>query len=151
MTERALKSAFTAARLASGIIDFAGVGPAYPVEEIVTHPIPEATVGEGFARGIFEIDDPNFGNLWTNIPVEDFRRAGFAYGDMVHTRIFHGEKPVFEQDVLFHQSFGFAREGAPMLYTNEMMKLGMAVTQGSLEREYALSFGTDWIVELGKA
>ena len=80
---------YTAARLASGIIDFEGVGPAYPVEEIVCHPIPEPTVGPGHARGIFEIDDPNFGNLWTNIPLDAFNAAGFAYGDMVHTRVFH--------------------------------------------------------------
>ena len=142
---------YTAARLASGIIDFEGVGPAYPVEEIVCHPIPEPTVGPGHARGIFEIDDPNFGNLWTNIPLEAFNAAGFAYGDMVHTRVFHGEELIFEQDVLFHRSFGFAEKGAPMLYNNELMKLGMAVTQGSLERQYGMGFGSDWIVDLSKA
>ena len=142
---------YTAARLASGIIDFEGVGPAYPVEEIVCHPIPEPTVGPGHARGIFEIDDPNFGNLWTNIPLAAFNRAGFAYGDMVHTRVFHGEELIFEQDVLFHRSFGFAEKGAPMLYNNELMKLGMAVTQGSLERQYGMGFGSDWIVDLSKA
>ena len=142
---------YTAARLASGIIDFEGVGPAYPVDEIVCHPIPESIVRSGYARGIFEIDDPNFGNLWTNVPLSDFHRAGFAYGDMVHTKIFHGTELIFEQDVLFHQSFGFAPKGAPMLYNNELMKIGMAVTQGSLEREYGMSFGNDWIVELTKA
>ena len=142
---------YTAARLASGIIDFKGVGPAYPVEEIVCHPIPEPTVGPGHARGIFEIDDPNFGNLWTNIPLDAFNAAGFAYGDMVHTRVFHGEELIFEQDVLFHRSFGFAEKGAPMLYNNELMKLGMAVTQGSLERQYGMGFGSDWIVDLSKA
>ena len=31
---------YTAARLASGIIDFEGVGPEYPVDQIVSHPIP---------------------------------------------------------------------------------------------------------------
>ena len=131
--------------------DFEGVGPAYPVEEIVCHPIPEPTVGPGHARGIFEIDDPNFGNLWTNIPLDAFNAAGFAYGDMVHTRVFHGEELIFEQDVLFHRSFGFAEKGAPMLYNNELMKLGMAVTQGSLERQYGMGFGSDWIVDLSKA
>ena len=142
---------YTAARLAAGIIGFEGVGPAYPVEEIVCHPIPEPTVGPGHARGIFEIDDPNFGNLWTNIPLEAFNAADFAYGDMVHTRVFHGEELIFEQDVLFHRSFGFAEKGAPMLYNNELMKLGMAVTQGSLERQYGMGFGSDWIVDLSKA
>ena len=142
---------YTAARLASGIIDYEGVGPQYPVEEIICHPIPEASVEEGHARGIFEIDDPNFGNLWTNIPLEDFLRAGFRYGDMVHAKVFHGEEKVFEEDVLFHQSFGFAEKGAPMLYNNEMMKLAMAVTQGLLEQQYGLSYGADWIVDLTKA
>ena len=61
---------YTAARLGSGIIDFAGVGPEYPVEDIVTHEIIEPEISEGLAKGIFEIDDPNFGNLWSNIPTE---------------------------------------------------------------------------------
>ena len=138
---------YTAARLASGIIDFEGVGPLYPVDEIVSLPILEPTVEPGHARGIFEIDDPNFGNLWTNVPVDDFRQAGFRYGDMVYTRIFHGETLVFEEDVLFHQSFGFAEKGAPMLYTNELMKVGMAVTEGSLEQRFGLAYGSDWIVD----
>ena len=141
---------YTAARLASGIIDFEGVGPAYPVDEIIEHPILESEVEEGCARGIFEIDDPNFGNLWTNIPLEDFMNAGFGYGDMVHTKIWHGDELIFEDDVLFHQSFGFAKVGAPMLYNNELMKVSMAVTQGSLVQKYGLSYGSDWKVEFTK-
>ena len=46
---------YTAARLASGIIDFEGVGPEYPVEEIVEHPILEPSVEQGKVEGIFEI------------------------------------------------------------------------------------------------
>jgi S-adenosylmethionine hydrolase len=57
---------YCAAKLASGIIDFEGVGPAYPVEEIVTHELLEPIAKQGRVEGIFEIDDPNFGNLWTN-------------------------------------------------------------------------------------
>ena len=141
---------YTAARLASGIIDYEGVGPAYPVDEIVTHPILEPVVAEGHVQGIFEIDDPNFGNLWTNIPLEDFTRAGFHYGDMVHTRILYEDRVVFEKDVLFHQSFGFAKKGDPMLYNNELMKVAMAVTQGSLVHEYGLSYGSSWKVDFSK-
>ena len=141
---------YCAARLASGIITYEQVGPAYPVEEIVEHPILEPFVSEGYARGIFEIDDPNFGNLWSNIPLESIQKAGFSYGDMVHTKICHGGTTVFENDVLFHQSFGFAKKGSPMLYNNELMKVAMAVTQGSLSQEYGLGYGPDWTVELSK-
>ena len=142
---------YTAARLASGIIDFEGVGPAYPVDEIICHPIPEPVIGDGHVQGIFEIDDPNFGNLWTNIPFDGFRKAGFAYGDTVHMKVSRGGETVFEQDVPFHQSFGFAGKGEPMLYNNELMKVAMAVTQGSAAEQYGLGFGSDWKVDLSRA
>lgn len=142
---------YCAARLASGIISYEQVGPAYPVNEIVELPILEPAVEPGHVRGIFEIDDPNFGNLWSNIPLEDFEKAGFSYGDMVHTKVFHGTDLRFEDDVLFHQSFGFAEKGSPMLYNNELMKVAMAVTQGSLEQDFGLGYGSDWIIDLSKS
>lgn len=141
---------YTAARLASGIIDFEGVGPEYPVEEIVEHEILEPTVETGKAEGIFEINDPNFGNLWTNIPLETFQEAGFEYGDHINVVVKHEGEKVFEENVLFHQSFGFAEKGAPMIYNNEMMKVAMAVSQGSFCEQYHLSYGPEWTVEFTK-
>ena len=142
---------YTAARLASGIIDFEGVGPAYPVSEIVRHEILEPTTAPGKVEGIFEIDDPNFGNLWTNIPTQLFFDSGFAYGDIVHCVVKHEGKPVFEQNVLFHKSFGFAKQGDPIIYNNELMKLALAVSCGNFEQKYALGFGADWRVTFTKA
>lgn len=141
---------YCAARLASGIIDFEGVGPAYPVEEIVTHEILEPAVGPGKAEGIFEIDDPNFGNLWTNIPTRLFQQNGFAYGDNVHLKIVHAGVTMFEQDVLFHKSFGYAKQGEPIIYNNELMKVALAVSCGSFEKQYGLGFGPDWRLEFTK-
>ena len=60
---------YCAARLASGIITYEQVGATYPLDEIVTHPILEPTLSTNKIEGIFEINDPNFGNLWTNIPL----------------------------------------------------------------------------------
>lgn len=138
---------YTAARLASGIIDFEGVGPEYPVDEIVEHEILEPVVAPKHVKGIFEINDPNFGNLWTNIPLEKFKEAGFEYGDMVHVKITNEGKVAFEDTVLFHQSFGFAKKGDPMIYNNELMKVAMAVSQGSFCEKYQLSYGPEWEVE----
>lgn len=142
---------YTAARLASGIIDFEGVGPAYPVSEIVRHEILEPKVEQGVAEGIFEIDDPNFGNLWTNIPTRLFFDCGFAYGDKVRVEVTHDGKTVFDQIVLFHKSFGFAKPGDPILYNNELMKIALAVSCGSFKEKYALGFGADWRVRFTKA
>lgn len=141
---------YTAARLGSGIIDFEGVGPEYPVEEIVEHPILEPTIEPGKVQGIFEISDPNFGNLWTNIPLQAFRDAGFAYGDMVNVVIRREDVVAFDQKVLFHQSFGMAKKGEPIIYNNELVKIAMAVSQGSLIKQYGLNFGPEWTVEFTK-
>lgn len=141
---------YTAARLASGIIDFEGVGPEYPVEEIVEHEILEPMITTGKAEGIFEINDPNFGNLWTNIPTEQFMEAGFHYGDTLHTVIRHDGKVVFEQDLLFEKSFGYVKKGDVMIYNNELMKVALAVCQGSLCKQHNLDFGPDWTIEFTK-
>lgn len=141
---------YTAARLASGIIDFAGVGPEYPVEEIVEHEILEPEIAPGHVKGIFEINDPNFGNLWTNIRTEDFEQAGFAYGDTIHTVICHGAETVFEQELLFEKSFGYVQKGEVMIYNNELMKIAMAVCQGSLCKQHSLDFGPEWTVTFTK-
>lgn len=141
---------YCAARLASGIISFEGVGPAYPVDEIVTLPILEPALAEGKVRGIFEIGDPNFGNLWTNIPLSLFAGAGFAYGDRLNLTVRQGGKVVFQERVLFQQSFGFAPRGEVVIYNNELMKIAVAVNQGNFCTRYDLGFGSEWEVEFEK-
>lgn len=138
---------YCAARLASGIISFEQVGPAYPVEEIKEHTIHEPTVEGGSVKGIFEIDDPNFGNLWTNIPLKLFQEQGFKYGDRVRLRIFNKGVQVFDEKVLFHQSFGFAEEKEPIIYNNELLRIALAVSRGSFKKQYNAGFGPDWTLE----
>jgi S-adenosylmethionine hydrolase len=120
------------------------------VEEIVEHPIYEPTVEPGRVEGYFELNDPNFGNLWTNIPLDAFKGAGFEYGDMVNVSIRKDGVEVFRNRVLFHQSFGFAKKGDPMIYNNELMKVAMAVSQGSMCQKYDLWFGPEWTVVFTK-
>jgi S-adenosylmethionine hydrolase len=141
---------YCAARLASGIITFEGVGPTYPVDEIVTFPILEPILENGKVRGIFEIGDPNFGNLWTNIPLFLFTEAGFVYGDTLNLTIRRGGAAVFQEQVLFQQSFGFAQKGEVVIYNNELMKIAVAVNQGSFSKRYNLGFGPEWEVEFEK-
>jgi S-adenosylmethionine hydrolase len=138
---------YCAARLASGIISYAGVGPVYPLDEIVTFPILKPVLQGGKVRGIFEIGDPNFGNLWTNIPLSLFAQAGFASGDYLNLTIRRAGEVVFQQRVLFHQSFGYAPKGDVVIYNNELMKISVAVNQGSFCERYNLNFGPEWEVE----
>lgn len=137
---------YTAARLGSGIIDFAGVGPEYPVDEIVTHEIKEPEIGDGYAKGIFEIDDPNFGNLWTNIPTKVFIEAGFEYGGKVLMTVEHDGEKAYEGIVSFQRSFGYVEKGTVLTYNNELMNVAAAVSQGSFAGEYGIGHGPEWTV-----
>lgn len=141
---------YTAARLGSGIIDFEGVGPEYPVSEIVEHEILEPIVKENEINGIFEINDPNFGNLWTNIPLETFNQAGFHYGDQIMVTIAHSGERLYEDRLLFEKSFGFVKPGDAMIYNNELMKVALAVCQGNFSQMHHLDFGPEWTVRFTK-
>ena len=141
---------YCAARLASGIITYEQVGPAYSVSEIVLFPVLEPRVDNGIVRGIFEIGDPNFGNLWTNIPLSTFTQAGFSYGDRLHLTIQHAGDTVFSKEVLFHKSFGYAQKGEVIIYNNELMKIALAVCQGSFTDQFNLTYGPDWEVTFHK-
>lgn len=141
---------YTAARLASGVIDFEGVGPEYPVEEIVEHPILEPEAEQGKVRGIFEIDDPNFGNLWTNIPYREFEQAGFQYDDRVGMTVCRDGIEVLKETVPFEKSFGYVEKGSTLIYTNELMRIALAVSQGSFCEKYQMGFGPEWTVEFSR-
>lgn len=141
---------YCAAKLASGIISYEEVGPAYAVDEIITHPLHEPEWAEGIVKGIIEINDPNFGNMWTNIPLEVFTKAGFQYGDVLHLTIKHDGQVVFSEKLPFHKSFGFVQKEEPIIYNNELMRIGLSVNQGSFCDRYHLQFGPEWEVEFKK-
>jgi S-adenosylmethionine hydrolase len=139
---------YTAARLASGIIDWEQVGPAYAVEEIVRHAIPEPRVTDGRVQGIVEICDPNFGNAWTTIKWDLLTSAGLGFGDVARVRIANGEEAVFDQCVRIERSFGHVGVGEPVVYCNEVMNVAFALCQGSLCDAYGIGFGPNWHVTL---
>jgi S-adenosylmethionine hydrolase len=138
---------YCAARLASGVITFEEVGPAYNADEIVILPVSEPAEADGTVRGILEINDPNFGNVWTNIPLAMFDAAGFACGSQLKVKITYGGKTVFHGIVPFEKSFGYAEQGAPVVYINEIMNIGLAVVEGSFTGTFGVGYGTGWEVE----
>ena len=135
---------YCAARLAAGIIGYEETGPAYTPETIVRFPLDDAILEEGAVKGVFEIGDPNFGNLWTNIPLELFYKAGFRYGDILRLQVTVEGKTVFEREIPFQPSFGFVARGEPVIYTNELLNIALAVSMGSALDEYGLGYGPGW-------
>lgn len=107
---------YTAARLASGVIDYSGVGPQYPVSEIVLFEQTKGTVKAGYAKGHISDCLRHFGSPGTDISVLDFEKTGIVYGDWVQVRIEKAGKVYFDMPVLYHKSFGYVPEGDPILY-----------------------------------
>ena len=136
---------YCAARLASGIITYEEVGPKYDVEDIVKHNIFEAKEVGNTIEGCFEIKDPNFGNLWSNIPLDIFKKY-FKIGDIVKTKIYHNDKLVYDWNLPYFDSFGKAASGSVMIYNNELNKMAIAKVVGNVSKDYDLDFGLEYKV-----
>lgn len=137
-------------KLAAGLIDYEGVGPAYSVDEIICNPLPEAKITEGRADGYVAMICPNFGCVDTNINYQQFVAAGFRHGDMVNTLVKHGEEVKFEGKVLFHRSFGYVAKGEPIIYNNELNNLDLSLNEVSMGETYGISYGPDWTISIWK-
>ena len=141
---------YTAARLASGVITYEQVGPSYSVNEIKKFDLPEPVVHEDSVEGYMEIDDPNFGNLWTNIHMNYFDQLGIKHGDTVHAKIVKEDTVLFDEDVTYYKSFGDSEKGKALLYNNEVNKISFAMNQDSFKNHYHVNHGSEYKVTFTK-
>ena len=87
----------------------------------------------------------------TNIPIDAFNEAGFSFGDMVHVTISHEGDVHFDADVLYEKSFGYVKQGAPIVFNGSMLYLGIALNQGHFTNTYQIGDGETWKVRITKA
>ena len=138
--------AYTGARLASGIIDFEGVGPKLNVEELNTLPILEPYLEGKAVHGTIDILDVRFGSLWTNIPRELFLQTGIQYGDRVSITIENETRTVYRNIILFARSFADVYVGEALAYVNSLDCVAVAINQGSFARAYNIGTGNSWSI-----
>ena len=142
--------AYCAAKLAAGVIDFAGVGPEYPVDDIVTFEIKQATVANDEAHGsIPDIMEP-FGNLETNIRIDDFEKTGIVHNDNVRVVIKHEDEVKFDKVMPFNKSFGYAAPGCEILYNSSSGFMGLAMNQKNFAQTYGIGSGPSWSIDITK-
>ena len=142
--------AYCGARLASGVIDFEGVGPAYPVEEIVKAPYirPEKKAGE--VSGMINEAGEHFGLIGTNIPFSWMEESGMRYGDEVRVIVEHGDEVVLDKVMKHVETFGKVPVGDPLVFSSETRAVMMAINQGNATLEYGLGFGNTWKMTVRK-
>lgn len=142
--------AYCGARLAAGIIDFEGVGPEYPVEEIVEAPYIKPQKEDNGVSGMIIEAGEHFGLIGTNIPFPWMEECGMHYGDDVQVIITCKDEVVLDQVMKFEVTFGKVPVGDPLVFSSETQTVMMAINQGNATVEYGLGFGPDWKLSVKK-
>ncbi len=142
--------AFTGARLASGTIDYKGVGPKLDVKDVVKLPLIEPIFSNEKIIGSIDILDIRFGSLWTNISSKMFKESGFNYGDKMQVKIIYKDRILYNNIVKFGKSFSEVNIGETIIYVNSLLYISLAINQGNFARAYNVSTGINWIIEFEK-
>ena len=143
--------AYTGARLAAGIIDFAGVGPEVPPESVIELPVVEARLHGDTVSGTIDVLDVRFGSLWTNIPRVLFAQLGVHHGSRVEISIENETRTLYKNILVYAKSFADVYVGEPLVYVNSLDCMAVAINQGSFARAYNIGTGTNWKIHIRKA
>lgn len=141
--------AFTAAKLAAGLIDMSGVGPKMdgPVSKL---PYEKADMKGTVLYGTIPILDIQYGNVWTNIPDYLLQELEVKEGTRLQASIFHRKKLVYKGTLAFQSTFGAVPKGTGLAYLNSLMQLSFAINEGNFAKIYQVGSGNDWSVEIRK-
>ena len=144
--------AFTGARLAAAVIRFEEVGPLLEPKIVKLRYQQPKRLDDGVVVGsITHIERP-FGNVVTNIPKSLVDALGLSPQDnaAVFVEISRAGRPVFQQRIPYAQSFGYVDQGAPLLYSDSLQTIGLAVNSGNFAQQYKVQAGADWTIRLTK-
>ena len=141
--------AYTAARLASGKIRFEQVGPELN-RPVVKIPYQRAELKEGILKGNIPVLDIQYGNIWSNIPDSLVQKAGFRIGDSLDVKILHVDSLVYQERILYANTFGEVAEGKPLGYLNSLLNFSVAINRGSLAEKKKIGSGAEWKIEVHK-
>ncbi len=139
--------AFTAARLAAGIIGFEQVGRELPAE-VVTIAHEKARHDAGVVYGNVQTHDGTYGNIWTNVDRETFGKLELRFGDPVRISVLHDDKVVLDLTLPFVATFGAVAVGKPLLYMNSLDSVSLAINQGNFAEHYQVGSGPDWSIQI---
>lgn len=140
--------AYTGARLAAGVISFEEVGPAIPVESLVSLSVVEPFLDGDAVCGTIDVLDVRFGSLWTNIPRALFLKTGAKYGDRLSITIENDTRTVYRNIIQYAKSFADVYIGEALAYVNSLDCMAVAINQGSFARAYNIGTGNSWHIRM---
>ena len=138
---------YTAAKLAAGVINFEQVGQLLKDKpQIIDYQ--KAQEDSSYLKGNIPVLDPQYGNVWTNIPDEMIKSAGIKSGDSVDVRIAFKDSIVYAGKMPFSNTFGDVPEGKPLAYINSLMNFSVAINRGNFAKDFKVSSGPDWTISV---
>ncbi|MCG7335596.1 S-adenosyl-l-methionine hydroxide adenosyltransferase family protein [Sporosarcina sp. ACRSM] len=143
--------AYTGARLAAGVIEYEGVGPAIDPAVLVSLPLKMSKIVDEVITGIVDIIDRPFGNLWTNISRTQFKEIAEQHGDSFEVTITTDGRTIYNNIMTYGRSFADLHIGEPLVYVNSLDNIGIAINQGSFADAYRVGTGTNWEIVIRKA
>lgn len=143
---------YCGALLASNQVKIEEIGFEYPVEEIVMCPefFEKPVLNEHAASGFIMTGLAHFGGVQMNITNAEWKQCGFEFGDHVDVTIYFHGNVVFHQVILYERSFGYVKQGEPILYCGSSEQLSLDCNMASFMDQYQIGFGIEWKVELKK-
>lgn len=140
---------YTAARLASGKISFEQVGPVLKdALQVISYQEPVLdSIG---LKGNIPVLDPQYGNVWTNIPSGLLRKAGIKNGDSVLVSIANQDSLVYTGKIPFVNTFGDVAEGKALGYLNSLLNFSLAINMGNFAKKFHVESGAGWTIRVKK-
>lgn len=142
--------AFTAARLASGLISFEKLGAKLP-DSVQKISYQKAILRADSIMGNIPILDIQYGNVWTNIPDTLLKKLSITAGEKVMLRIFQKDSLMYKGIVPFSNTFGDVPENNALAYVNSLMNFSVAVNKGNFADSFKIKSGPEWSVIVKKA
>ena len=141
--------AYTGARLAAGIIQFADIGPLLP-DSVVAIPYQQPVFENGIIKGNIPILDIQYGNVWTNIDAASFKQLDMNYGDTLDVEILHDNIKVYKGKMPYATTFSAVKVGKPLCYLNSLLCVSFALNQSNFSTMYKVYSGPEWNVVIKK-
>jgi S-adenosylmethionine hydrolase len=132
--------AYTGARLAAGVITFEEVGQKSAADIVRLH-YQKAVFDGKQVHGNIPVLDVQYGNVWTNIDSKTFQKLGVKVGDRLRVKIIHNDEVLFNELVLFANTFADAPEGSTVAYLNSLLNFSIAINAGSFADRYKVKSG----------
>ena len=141
---------YTGARLAAAVIEFKDVGPLLR-PDIVTLSFqrPKKLDDDTVIGNITHVEMP-FGNIVTNTPKSLIDELGLSPNDNASmlVEISRAGEVVFRQKLSYALSFGYVDEGQPLLYSDSLETIGLAVNSGNFAALFGVKAGPKWAIRL---